>query len=262
MTIDFHDAANRSSYAQRSVNDSWKSWLSARISFPGKKAADIGCGGGIYTKALIELGAAEAVGIDFSEAMLAGAAENCAGLPQIAFWQGTAQHTGLPGGKFDIILERALIHHLSHPDLLLCFKEAHRLLADTGMLIVQDRTPEDCLLPGNAEHIRGYFFEKYRWLAPFETARRHPDEVVCQALAAAGFQTVETETLWETRASYSGMEALRSDLMARTGRSILHELADRQLEELCDFIEERAAFKTGGPIVEKDRWTVWLAVKQ
>jgi predicted RNA methylase len=40
--------------------------------FSGKRVADIGCGGGIYAKALAELGAREVIALDYSEEMLKG----------------------------------------------------------------------------------------------------------------------------------------------------------------------------------------------
>ena len=48
------------------------------------------------------------------------------------------------------------------------------------------------------------------------------------------------------------------DLAARTGRSILHELSDPEIEDLIAYIDERVS--TVGPIVEKDRWTLWSAI--
>ncbi|GEM_PF-5744472 len=55
-----------------------------------------------------------------------------------------------------VIQKRALIHHID--DLNVCFKEGYRVLKNKGVYIIQDRTPEDCLLEGNHSHIRGYIF--------------------------------------------------------------------------------------------------------
>jgi hypothetical protein len=49
---------------------------------------------------------------------------------------------------------------------------------------------------------------------------------------------------------------------ARTGRSILHELTDTELQELTQFIESIYASTANSPIIEKDRWTLWSAIKQ
>ncbi len=64
--------------------------------------------------------------------------------------------------------------------------------------------------------------------------------------------------LWELRKTHDDRQGLKQDLTARTGRSILHDLSDDELAELILFIEKR--LPADGPIVEKDRWTVWSAV--
>ncbi|WP_307719406.1 class I SAM-dependent methyltransferase [Paenibacillus xylaniclasticus] len=219
---------------------------------------DIGCGGGIYSKAIAGLGAASVTGVDYSDISLESARSYCSDLDNVEFTKGDALNTTLPGGQFDVVLERALIHHLQQKELLPCFQEAFRLLADGGMLLVQDRTPEDRTLEGSANHIRGYFFEKFPFLTQIETERRHTSRSVNEALTAAGFSHIETFQLWETRRVYSNFEQLADDLMKRTGRSILHDLDDAQLQELVDSIRTKLA-ANAGLIFEQDRWTVWKA---
>src|SRR5207342_1946251 len=96
MPIDFHNKQNRLTYASRSADESWLSLMRENIEVAGKQVADIGCGGGIYTQALVSLGAAHVTGVDFSAEILAGAAENCQGLDNVAFVQASAYDTGLP----------------------------------------------------------------------------------------------------------------------------------------------------------------------
>jgi len=57
LPINFHDEHNRHTYAMRSADDTWKSLILNTIDVSNKQIADIGCGGGIYTKALLEMGA-------------------------------------------------------------------------------------------------------------------------------------------------------------------------------------------------------------
>jgi len=259
LPINFHDEHNRHTYAMRSADDSWKSLILDTIDVSNKQIADIGCGGGIYTKALLEMGAGHVIGVDFSEEMLKGAAANCQHMGNVAFHQGDAYHTALLSKSLDIVLERALIHHLDNLDA--CFVEASRILKEGGALIIQDRTPENCLLPGDEHHIRGYFFERFPQLKPKEIARRYESEQVQQALESSGFQVVKVETLWETRYIYDSFEQLANDLMQRTGRSILHELNDAELLDMIDFLKEKLSHKQF-PIIEKDVWTLWFAVKK
>ncbi|RCX20325.1 ubiquinone/menaquinone biosynthesis C-methylase UbiE [Fontibacillus phaseoli] len=257
MPIDFHDAQNRQTYSTRTADGSWSDFIRERVDISGKKAADVGCGGGIYTKALAELGASSVVGVDFSDEVLASAAINCRGLQEISLVKGEAYQSGLPAREYDLVLERALIHHLD--DLNACFTEANRILKKGGLLMVQDRTPADCLLPGDIHHIRGYFFQKYPQLAGSEISRRYESEQVQRTLQASGFKLLETASLWETRMVHPDLEALRQDLLHRTGRSLLHELNDGQLDELVSFISGK--FKDhDGPIVESDAWSIWFAV--
>ncbi|MES2187276.1 MAG: methyltransferase domain-containing protein [Pseudomonadota bacterium] len=255
MPIDFHAVDNRYTYASRSADPAWADAIRALVDPVGKRVADVGCGGGIYALAWQGLGAAQVTGVDFSAGMVAAARERAAGIEGLRFVQGDAAATGLPAGGCDVVFARALIHHL--PAYGACFAEARRLLAPGGLLLVQDRTPEDVNLPGSAEHFRGYFFDRFPRLRAIEAGRRPTPETVSAALQAAGFTGTTRTTLWETRKTYAGFEPLAADLAVRTGRSILHELDDDELQALIGYI--RSQLPAQGPIVEKDRWTLWSA---
>jgi ubiquinone/menaquinone biosynthesis C-methylase UbiE len=256
MAIDFHSKANRVTYASRHADDGWKAAVQRIVKPTGKRVVDIGCGGGIYSRAWRELGARPVTGVDFSQAMVDAAREHSRDLAGISFQQGDATATGLPPASADIVFQRALIHHLK--DYRPCFAEAHRVLAAGGTLIVQDRTPDDVRLAGSAEHLRGYFFECFPRLLAVETGRRPTDTAVRAALDAAGFAKVEMSVLWEVRKVHDGWPALKQDLADRTGRSILHDLGNDELTDLVLYIGNR--LPADGPIVEKDRWTLWSAV--
>ncbi len=145
MPIDFHAQKNRFSYAARQADLTWRENIQHHvIDVRGKNIVDIGCGGGIYTLALAEMEATHVTGVDFSQAEIKAAQERYQDMPKVTFSVGDAFHTGLQSENYDIVLERALIHHLKQDDLLTCFAEARRILKPGGMLIVQDRTPEDC----------------------------------------------------------------------------------------------------------------------
>src|SRR5260370_34887846 len=152
------------------------------VAVRGKRVLDIGCGQGIYTKALADMRAASVTSLDSSREMLQRARENCGGYTNIDFVLGSALGTGLLAERYDLILQRALIHRLAQNDLRTCFVEAFCLLRPGGVLIVQDQTPEDYLLPGSKTHIRGYFFSRYPRLANLEVTRRPMSELVLQTL--------------------------------------------------------------------------------
>ncbi|MFE8700107.1 class I SAM-dependent methyltransferase [Cytobacillus sp. FJAT-54145] len=257
MGMDFHDEKNRSTYTTRKADPSWLEAMNNLLSFEHVSSAlDIGCGGGIYSKALVDLGADSVTGLDFSEVSLEGARENCKSYTNITFSKGNALETGLEANSYNLILERALIHHIK--DLNSCFKEAYKLLKPGGQLIIQDRTPKDCFLPGDSTHIRGYLFELFPQLIQKEKGRRHDSDTVISALMDNRFHDIEEVKLWETRNIYHDKKELLDDLLARTGRSILHELDDQELNQLVDYIDKVLPDTN---IIEKDRWTIWKAVK-
>ncbi|MCS7459306.1 methyltransferase domain-containing protein [Paenibacillus doosanensis] len=261
MTMNFHARSNREMYTGRQADPGWVELIGSHVKLTGARAADIGCGGGIYTAALSLLGAESVVGIDFSAAMLEGASAACAKLTNVQFQQGNALALGLPDASLDVVLERALIHHLTKEELADCCREAYRILAPGGTLIVQDRTPQDSLIEGSTEHVRGYFFEKFPKLIAKETGRRHESSAVVQALEAGGFSAVKELPLWETRRRFERFDQFAADIRKRTGRTILHELSDEELVQLTDYIRERTGCEDEQPIEDKDRWTVWIARK-
>ncbi|UOQ84392.1 class I SAM-dependent methyltransferase [Gracilibacillus salinarum] len=260
MGINFHNQANRTSYTTRTADQSWLELLKKIVPFENvSQALDIGCGGGIYSKALSDLGATSVTALDFSEAILEGAKENCRDYHNISFAYGTAYETALESNSFDLLLQRALIHHIK--DLDTCFHEAFRLIQDNGHIVVQDRTPEDCLLEGDNSHVRGYFFECFPRLIETEASRRYKSHVVMDALKEAGFKNIKVMQLWETRKVYQQKKQLLHDISERTGRSILHELDDQELQLLINHIDDSLLDSTNTPIIEKDRWTIWVAEK-
>ncbi len=257
MPIDFHDPRNAHTYDTRAADPTWVATISAIVSPEGKRVLDIGCGGGVYSRAFAELGAASVTGVDFSAAMLESARALCADLPQVTFQQGDALATDLPDASADLVYERALLHHLT--DLPACVAEAYRLLAPGGVDLAQDRTPEDIQLPAVPEHLRAYFHERYPRLLKIELRRRPRSEDVLAALTNASFTQIETHHFWETRRVYATFDELADDLRHRVDRSILHELSDAELADLIDYIRER--LPEHGPYPDASRWTLWWGVK-
>jgi ubiquinone/menaquinone biosynthesis C-methylase UbiE len=258
--INFHAEGIRQTYVMRQATGTWKSLINKIVDVQGGTAADIGCGGGIYAKALGDMGATHITCIDSSEIMISDAQSKLKAHHNITYINADALHTTVEDKQFDVVLERALIHHVNQEDLVACFAEALRILKPGGKLIVQDRTPEDCLLAGSQTNIRGYFFERYPKLAQLETERRFTNSTVLAALHQAGFRITEKRQLWETRRFYDNFAALSQELKVRTGRSILHELTDAELDDLTEYIH-RCLDSDGQTIVEQDRWTVWSAMR-
>jgi len=254
MAIDFRDPANRRTYSDREADVSWREAVARLVDPAGAAVVDIGCGGGTYLRAWHELGAATVTGVDSSGPILDEATAGHGHLPGVAFQLGDAAATGLPDGCAGIVFERALVHHV--PDLGAVAAEAARLLRPGGVLLIQDRTPEDVAQPGSATHPRGWLFEIFPRLLEVENGRRPTADAVAEALPPAGFAGVATTSLWEFRRRYADPEDYLAEIASRTGRSILHELDD---VELADLVAELRRRLPGGPLVEQDRWTMWRA---
>ena len=86
MGINFHHNENRNAYTTREADISWRQTMRDLVQFENiSNALDVGCGGGIYSKALADMGVASVTGVDFSEAILEGARENCKEYKNITF---------------------------------------------------------------------------------------------------------------------------------------------------------------------------------
>ncbi|GLO65485.1 MULTISPECIES: class I SAM-dependent methyltransferase [Oceanobacillus] len=256
--IDFHSFENTNSYSNRAVDLTWIEKLQSFIESPQNKVAvDMGCGGGLYTKVLADLGFKEIYGIDFSDAMLTSASNNYHHLKQTHFLKGTAYTSGLKSSSIDFYLQRAVLHHLSEPEA--AFMEAARILRNGGIIFIQDRTIEDCLIPGSTSHLRGYLYYDFPELIEIEKQRRPTISETIGQLKTAGFTEIKYMNLWEVRKQYASFQELRKDIQSRKGRSILHELTDDEIKLWIQKLENR--LPNDMEITEKDRWTIWVAYK-
>ena len=73
------------------------------------------------------------VGLDFSKEILQAAKENCNNFSNISFIHGDAHNIPYPNETFDIVISRAVIHHLQ--DIPTFLREASRILNKNGVLI-------------------------------------------------------------------------------------------------------------------------------
>ena len=122
----------------------------------GTRVLDLGCGQGDLTLALLARGAA-VTGLDLSTGMveiarrrveLHGAGRGA------TFMAGPAERTGLPGGSFDVIVGRWILHHV---DLRPAAPELARLLAPGGRAVFLENSGANPLLNLARERIAGRF---------------------------------------------------------------------------------------------------------
>lgn len=116
-------------------------WASLRAMLPaiaGLRILDLGCGFGYFCRWAAENGAAEILGLDLSEKMLAVAVENSAGL-DIAYGRMDLENFDLPGRNFDLVYSSLAVHYLADFDAL-CAK-VRRFLPAGGKFVFSMEHP-------------------------------------------------------------------------------------------------------------------------
>lgn len=114
--------------------DAWKERFARLLAdAPGIKALDMGCGPGLFTILLADLGY-DMTSVDYSEDMLKEAQKNTAsrGLTS-RFLQGDAHKLSFDDDSFDVIVSRNLTWNLEHPAD--AYQEWLRILRPGGLLI-------------------------------------------------------------------------------------------------------------------------------
>lgn len=256
--MDFDDPRAHNRYNREDIDPDWKNLWTGKWNVTGKRVTELGCGGGTYCRALAAMGA-HVTGVDASSTQLETAQTTSQGWG-ITFKLADAADTELSDESQDVVIMRALIHHLSDP--LPVLRETARILHPGGWAVIQDRTVEDCMLPFSPEHLRGHLFEFEPRLLDFERKRRYSVHQVCRAFKQAGFTAISHHSFWETRRTFPTFDALRQDFLNRNNRSILEAFDDQGLYRLTASLIRRLQ-KVGEtpPIRDRDRWTVWKGQK-
>jgi len=146
MTQNIYDDAEffeRYSQLPRSVAglDGAPEWPALRALLPdlgGSKVADLGCGFGWFCRWARAQGAAEVLGVDVSEKMLARARADTSDAA-ITYVRADMERLALPAASFDLIYSSLALHYIEHLSGLLA--EVHRALVPGGCLVFSVEHP-------------------------------------------------------------------------------------------------------------------------
>src|SRR6266446_297171 len=104
----------------------------------GRRVLDLGCGAGQLARYLAATGAAEVVGVDVSERMLALARAEWAH-PRVTYCRGAVEEVAFPPARFDLVVSSLVFHYVDdYPGLIL---RIAGWLAAGGVLVYSTEHP-------------------------------------------------------------------------------------------------------------------------
>jgi len=130
--------------AEHLVRYAWASQFA-----PGARVLDAGCGVAYGSMMLADAGAAEVVGVDNDESVIAGLLSSSPA--RVSIEVGDVTHLSHEDARFDIVVCFEVIEHVADPERVL--DELYRVLRPGGLLVIS--TPNrDVYTPGNPYHLR------------------------------------------------------------------------------------------------------------
>lgn len=181
-------------------------WASMRALLPdlrGKRVLDLGCGYGWFCRWARENGAANVLGVDVSEKMLARARETTNDTA-IEYVRGDIEMFELPIGSFDLVYSSLAFHYVEDFDTLV--EAVHRWLAAGGSFVFSVEhpimtAPSDAKWLSNAAGEKSwpvdhYFDEGFRstdWLAKGVVKQHRTVATYLNTLLRCGFALAQVE---------------------------------------------------------------------
>jgi SAM-dependent methyltransferase len=166
------------------------------------RVIDIACGPGVVTAALAP-NAASVVAFDATDEMLAKARARCAtaGVTNVEFKSGDAEHLPFADAQFDGAVTRAAVHHFAEPQN--AFNEMFRVLRPGGVAVIAD-----CISSENGDESR--LHNAIERLRDPSHVRMLPASVLETAARQAGFGNLEAAS-WDMDRELEEWLAIVSD---------------------------------------------------
>lgn len=158
--------------------------------FDRPRILDIGCGTGLPTMVLAELGLGEIVGIDIDDAALSQLRQRIqqAGLShRVMAVNASLYETGIPDQSVEILWAEGVLHSL---DPCKGFRECHRLLKPKGFLMIHETVAwfeaRRESLPGfGFEYVDRYLLPRHCWWTDYGAPLEERIRAIREALGCA-----------------------------------------------------------------------------
>ena len=185
--------------------DAAPEWPTLRAMLPGlrdRRVVDLGCGFGWFCRFAREAGAAQVLGIDVSENMLARARETTSDTA-IVYRRADLETLVLPRGAFDVAYSSLTLHYLVNLPAL--FAAIHQALVPNGRFVFSVEHPMTTAPSKQGWRIEegrhiwpvdGYLAEGPRttdWLAKGVVKQHHTMATYLNLLITAGFSILKIE---------------------------------------------------------------------
>jgi len=183
-------------------------WPTLRAMLPDlrdRRVVDLGCGFGWFCRFARKAGAAQVLGIDVSENMLARARETTSDAA-IVYHQADLESLVLPEGAFDVAYSSLTLHYLEN--LAALFAQVHRTLAPGGRFVFSVEhpiytAPREPKWAGDTWPLNRYLEEGPRttdWLAKGVIKQHRTVATYLNLLLERGFSILKIEEWGPTEA--------------------------------------------------------------
>jgi SAM-dependent methyltransferase len=199
-------------------------WPALRAMLPdvhGRRVVDLGCGFGWFCRWVREAGAADVLGVDVSDKMLARARSALVD-PAITYAHADLETIELPVGRFDLAYSSLALHYIEDDARLM--REVHESLVPGGHFVFSIEhpifmAPRSAGWASDAEGLPRWPVDSYldegprttEWFTPGVVKYHRTLGTTFNHLIAAGFTIVHVEEFGPTRQQIAADPALKKE---------------------------------------------------